>query len=145
MLVLAPKKLSENWTNYNANLTTNIFASDRFNYDVLAHTDLSRTKGESMGLRLDRVNWGNYDLVVIDESHNFRNADYAEEKESRYQRLMRQVIRRGREDEGADAVSDAGQQPVQRPQEPAPARLRRRVREPCEAPRPLDNDREGLR
>lgn len=95
VLVLAPKKLSENWTNYNANLTTNIFASDRFNYDVLAHTDLSRTRGESMGLRLDRINWGNYDLVVIDESHNFRNADYAEERESRYQRLMRQVIREG--------------------------------------------------
>ena len=95
VLVLAPKKLAENWTNYNANLTTNIFARDRFNYDVLAHTDLSRTKGESMGLRLDRVNWGNYDLVVIDESHNFRNADYAEERESRYQRLMRQVIREG--------------------------------------------------
>ncbi|TQO18858.1 SNF2 domain-containing protein [Rhodoglobus vestalii] len=95
VLVLAPKKLSENWTNYNANLTTNIFASDRFNYDVLAHTDLTRTKGESLGLRLDRVNWGNYDLVVIDESHNFRNADYAEEKESRYQRLMRQVIQEG--------------------------------------------------
>ena len=95
VLVLCPKKLAENWTNYNANLTTNIFASDRFNYDVLAHTDLSRTKGESLGLRLDRINWGNYDLVVIDESHNFRNADYAEEKESRYQRLMRQVIREG--------------------------------------------------
>jgi cellulose biosynthesis protein BcsQ len=95
VLVLAPKKLAENWTNYNANLTTNIFAKDRFNYDVLAHTDLSRTRGESMGLRLDRINWGNYDLVVIDESHNFRNADYAEEKESRYQRLMRQVIREG--------------------------------------------------
>lgn len=95
VLVLAPKKLADNWTNYNANLTTNIFASDRFNYDVLAHTDLSRTRGESMGLRLDRINWGNYDLVVIDESHNFRNADYAEEKESRYQRLMRQVIREG--------------------------------------------------
>ncbi|MDN5559733.1 MAG: SNF2-related protein, partial [Ruaniaceae bacterium] len=86
VLVLCPKKLAENWTNYNANLTTNIFASDRFNYDVLAHTDLSRTKGESLGLRLDLINWGNYDLVVIDESHNFRNADYAEEKESRYQR-----------------------------------------------------------
>lgn len=95
VLVLAPKKLAENWTNYNANLTTNIFASDRFNYDVLAHTDLSRTRGESLGLRLDRINWGNYDLVVIDESHNFRNADYAEERESRYQRLMRQVIREG--------------------------------------------------
>jgi len=95
VLVLAPKKLAENWTNYNANLTTNIFAGDRFNYDVLAHTDLSRTRGESLGLRLDRINWGNYDLVVIDESHNFRNADYAEEKESRYQRLMRRVIREG--------------------------------------------------
>lgn len=95
VLVLCPKKLAENWTNYNANLTTNIFAADRFNYDVLAHTDLSRTRGESLGLRLDRINWGNYDLVVIDESHNFRNADYAQEKESRYQRLMRQVIREG--------------------------------------------------
>jgi superfamily II DNA or RNA helicase len=95
VLVLAPKKLSENWTNYNANLTTNIFAGDRFNYDVLAHTDLSRSSGLSGGIRLDRINWGNYDLVVIDESHNFRNADYAEEKESRYQRLMRQVIRSG--------------------------------------------------
>ncbi|USX44682.1 helicase-related protein [Dietzia kunjamensis] len=95
VLVLCPKKLAENWTNYNANLTTNIFAGDRFNYDVLAHTDLSRTRGESMGLRLDRINWGNYDLVVIDESHNFRNADYAEDRESRYQRLMRQVIREG--------------------------------------------------
>jgi SNF2 family DNA or RNA helicase len=95
VLVLCPKKLAENWTNYNANLTTNIFASDRFGYDVLAHTDLSRTKGESMGLRLDRINWGNYDLVVIDESHNFRNADYAEERESRYQRLMKRVIREG--------------------------------------------------
>ncbi len=95
VLVLCPKKLAENWTNYNANLTTNIFAGDRFNYDVLAHTDLSRHRGESLGLRLDRINWGNYDLVVIDESHNFRNADYAEERESRYQRLMRQVIREG--------------------------------------------------
>ncbi|WP_445155076.1 helicase-related protein [Arthrobacter sp. Hor0625] len=95
VLVLCPKKLAENWTNYNANLTTNIFAEDRLNYDVLAHTDLSRTGGESLGLRLDRINWGNYDLVVIDESHNFRNADYAEEKESRYQRLMRKVIREG--------------------------------------------------
>jgi hypothetical protein len=95
VLVLCPKKLAENWTNYNANLTTNLFASDRFNYDVLAHTDLLRTKGESLGIPLDRVNWGNYDLVVIDESHNFRNADFSTETESRYQRLMRQVIQRG--------------------------------------------------
>lgn len=95
VLVLAPKKLAENWTNYNANLTTNIFAKDRFNYDVLAHTDLSRTSGESLGIPLDRVNWGNYDLIVIDESHNFRNADYTAERETRYQRLMRMVIREG--------------------------------------------------
>lgn len=95
VLVLAPKKLAENWTNYNANLTTNLFASDRFNYDVLAHTDLSRTRGVSLGIPLDRVNWGNYDLVVIDESHNFRNAEFSEERETRYQRLMRQVIREG--------------------------------------------------
>ena len=95
VLVLAPKKLAENWTNYNANLTSNIFAKDRFNYDVLAHTDLSRTSGESLGIPLDRVNWGNYDLIVIDESHNFRNADYTAERETRYQRLMRMVIREG--------------------------------------------------
>lgn len=95
VLVLAPKKLAENWTNYNANLTTNIFSRDRFNYDVLAHTDLSRTRGESLGIPLDRVNWGNYDLVVIDESHNFRNAAFTTEKETRYGRLMRQVIQQG--------------------------------------------------
>lgn len=95
VLVLCPKKLAENWTNYNANLTTNVFAADRFNYDVLAHTDLSRDRGESLGISLDRVNWGNYDLVVIDESHNFRNADYAAEGETRYQRLMERVIKRG--------------------------------------------------
>ena len=95
VLVLAPKKLADNWTNYNSNYTTNIFAKDRFNYDVLAHTDLSRDRGESLGKRLDLINWGNYDLVVIDESHNFRNADYVQERETRYQRLMRKVIREG--------------------------------------------------
>ncbi|MFT3889727.1 MAG: helicase-related protein [Arachnia sp.] len=95
VLVLAPKKLADNWTNYNSNYTTNVFESDRFNYDVLAHTDLSRDGGESLGKRLDLINWGNYDLVVIDESHNFRNADYVQERETRYQRLMRKVIREG--------------------------------------------------
>lgn len=96
VLVLCPKKLAENWTTYNSNYTTNLFHEDRFNYAVLAHTDLSRNKGQSIGgLHLDRINWGNYDLVVIDESHNFRNADYSEGKESRYQRLMRQVIKEG--------------------------------------------------
>ena len=95
VLVLCPKKLADNWLNYNRNLKTNIFARDRFNYDVLCHTDLSRTSGESFGTSLNRINWGNYDLVVIDESHNFRNNDAFKEKETRYQKLMNQVIRQG--------------------------------------------------
>jgi len=95
VLVLCPKKLADNWRNYNSNLTTNIFAKDRFNYDVLCHTDLSRTSGESFGIPLNRVNWGNYDLVVIDESHNFRNNDVYRDRETRYQKLMRKVIQAG--------------------------------------------------
>jgi hypothetical protein len=95
VLVLCPKKLADNWRNYNSNLTTNIFAKDRFNYDVLCHTDLSRTSGESFGIPLNRVNWGNYDLVVIDESHNFRNNDVFKDRETRYQKLMNKVIRAG--------------------------------------------------
>lgn len=95
VLVLCPKKLADNWRNYNSNLTTNIFAKDRFNYDVLSHTDLSRTSGESFGIPLNRVNWGNYDLVVIDESHNFRNNDVYKDRETRYQKLMNKVIRAG--------------------------------------------------
>lgn len=95
VLVLCPKKLADNWLNYNRNLKTNIFARDRFNYDVLCHTDLSRTSGDSFGTPLNRINWGNYDLVVIDESHNFRNNDAFKEKETRYQKLMNQVIRQG--------------------------------------------------
>jgi len=95
VLVLCPKKLADNWQNYNSNLKTNIFAKDRLNYDVLCHTDLSRTSGDSFGIPLNRVNWGNYDLVVIDESHNFRNNDVYKDKETRYQKLMRQVIREG--------------------------------------------------
>lgn len=95
VLVLCPKKLADNWLNYNKNLTTNIFAKDRFNYDVLCHTDLSRTSGESLGIPLDRVNWGNYDLLVIDESHNFRNNDAFKDRETRYQKLLNKVIRQG--------------------------------------------------
>lgn len=95
VLVLCPKKLTDNWLNYSTNLKTNPFARDRFNYDVLCHTDLSRTSGTSNGIPLNRVNWGNYDLVVIDESHNFRNNDAFKEKETRYQKLMNQVIRAG--------------------------------------------------
>lgn len=95
VLVLCPKKLADNWLNYNRNLKTNIFARDRFNYDVLCHTDLSRTSGESFGTPLNRINWGNYDLVVIDESHNFRNNDAYKDKETRYQKLMCKVIQEG--------------------------------------------------
>ena len=95
VLVLCPKKLADNWLNYNRNLTTNPLAKDRFNYEVLCHTDLQRTSGDSFGTRLDRVNWGNYDLVVIDESHNFRNNDVFKDRETRYQCLMNKVIREG--------------------------------------------------
>lgn len=95
VLVLCPKKLADNWTNYNKNLKTNIFSADRFNYDVLCHTDLGRERGESLGIPLGKVNWGNYDLVVIDESHNFRNNDAFKEHETRYQKLMRKVIQQG--------------------------------------------------
>ncbi|MGK2897291.1 MAG: helicase-related protein [Burkholderiaceae bacterium] len=95
VLVLCPKKLADNWLTFNHNLKTNLFAKDRFSYDVLCHTDLSRTSGESFGTALNRVNWGNYDLVVIDESHNFRNNDVFKERETRYQRLMNQVVKQG--------------------------------------------------
>jgi SNF2 family DNA or RNA helicase len=95
VLVLCPKKLADNWLNYNRNLKTNIFAQDRFSYDVLCHTDLQRTTGYSFGMPLNRVNWGNYDLVVIDESHNFRNNDAFKDRETRYQKLMNAVIKEG--------------------------------------------------
>jgi len=95
VLVLCPKKLGANWTNYNANLVTNIFANDRFSYDVLYHTDLSRNNGETLGIDLAKINWCNYDLIVIDESHNFRNRGAYKERESRYDRLMNKVIRQG--------------------------------------------------
>lgn len=95
VLVLCPKKIADNWLNYNRNLKTNIFAKDRFNYDVLCHTDLLRTSGESFGTPLNRVNWGNYDLLVLDESHNFRNVDTYKDKETRYSKLMNSVIRAG--------------------------------------------------
>jgi len=95
VLVLCPKKLNDNWTTYNTNVVTNILAKDRFNYDVLFHTDLSRETGTSNGIDLGKVNWGNYDLVVIDESHNFRNRDTFKDRETRYQKLMDKVIRQG--------------------------------------------------
>ncbi len=95
VLVLAPKRLRDNWTLYKANDQRNVLAADRFNYDVLNHTDLSRDGGHSGDIDLSYVNWGNYDLVVIDESHNFRNKASNKGKESRYDRLMRKIIQEG--------------------------------------------------
>ena len=97
VLVLCPKKLAENWNTYKDNYVNNPIAADRLNYDILFHTDLSRNHGKSNGLDLDRLNWGNYDLVVIDESHNFRNGSgtHANTHENRYVRLMDKVIRAG--------------------------------------------------
>ena len=102
VLVLCPKKLYENWNTYRQNYVNNPLAKDRLNYDILYHTDLSREHGYSNDLDLDRVNWGNYDLVVIDESHNFRNGGKVSTdengenpKENRYLRLMNKVIKAG--------------------------------------------------
>ena len=101
VLVLCPKKLANNWNTYKDNYINNPIASDRLGYDVLYHTDLNRTHGQSNGLDLDRINWGNYGLVVIDESHNFRNGGKIvenpdeETKDNRYVTLMKKVIRAG--------------------------------------------------
>ena len=94
VLVLCPKKLAENWNTYKGNYVNNPIAEDRLRYDVLFHTDLSRTSGTSNGIELDRLNWENYDLVVIDESHNFRNGagTHANTTENRYVKLMEKVI-----------------------------------------------------
>ena len=102
VLVLCPKKLFENWNTYRQNYVNNPLAKDRLNYDILYHTDLSRERGRSNDLDLERVNWGNYDLVVIDESHNFRNGGKVSTdengenpRENRYLRLMNKVIKAG--------------------------------------------------
>ena len=95
VLVLCPKKLRDNWTLYTVNDKRNIFASDRFNYDVLNHTDLTRQRGKSGEINLETINWGNYDLVVIDESHNFRNNPPKKDGLTRYKRLMQEIIRAG--------------------------------------------------
>jgi SNF2 family DNA or RNA helicase len=98
VLVLCPKKLTDNWNTYKDNYINNPIASDRLRYDVLYHTDLSRSHGLSNGLDLYRLNWGNYDLIVIDESHNFRNGGevYGDDaRENRYLRLLNKVIRPG--------------------------------------------------
>ena len=97
VLVLCPKKLAENWNTYKDNYVNNPIAGDRLNYDVLFHTDLSRPGGFSNGLDLNRLNWGNYDLVIIDESHNFRNGvgTHANTVENRYVKLMDKIIKTG--------------------------------------------------
>ena len=95
VLVLCPKKLADNWLTYKGNLKNNPLLKDRLCFDVLCHTDLLRDRGESLGLKLNRVNWSNYDLVVIDESHNFRNDDAFKDRETRYQYLMNKVIKQG--------------------------------------------------
>jgi len=95
VLVLCPKKLRENWTLYTVNDRRNLFAADRFNFDVLNHTDLTRLGGKSGEINLETLNWGNYDLVVIDESHNFRNNPPRKDGLTRYSRLMREIIKSG--------------------------------------------------
>lgn len=98
VLVLAPKKLRENWSIYTVNDKRNILADDRFNYDVLNHTDLTRLSGMSGEINLETLNWENYDLIVIDESHNFRNSGTTNKKKktkSRYARLLEDVLKKG--------------------------------------------------
>lgn len=95
VLVLCPKKLRDNWTMFTVNDKRNLLAKDRFNYDVLNHTDLSRPKGYSGAINLETLNWGNYDLIVIDESHNFRNNPNKAEGKTRYERLLNDIIRSG--------------------------------------------------
>jgi superfamily II DNA or RNA helicase len=102
VLVLCPKKLHDNWITFRSNYKNNPIAADRLRYDVLFHSDLSRSRGESNGLNLEHINWGNYDLVVIDESHNFRNGgkittDENDEnpRENRYLQLLNKVIKAG--------------------------------------------------
>ena len=102
VLVLCPKKLHDNWETYHGNYLNNPLVADRLRYDVFFHSDLSRDEGRSNGRELANINWGNYDLVVIDESHNFRNGgkvstDENDEnpRENRYLRLMNKIIRAG--------------------------------------------------
>ena len=95
VLVLCPKRLGDNWQTFLNNYDDNPLVKDRLNYHVLYHTDLSRDQGQSNGIDLSRINWGNYDLVVIDESHNFRNNDPRKDRVTRYQRLLNDVMKAG--------------------------------------------------
>ena len=104
VLVLCPKRLRDNWTVYLAqnNSDLNPFLKDRFAYTVLSHTDLSRDSGKVDGIDLATLNWGNFDLIVIDESHNFRNNIKGKRdqdgnliRKSRYECLMEDIIQAG--------------------------------------------------
>lgn len=96
ILVLCPKRLEQNWRQYQNNTTTNIFYKDRIRFDMLFHTDLGRTRGKSGNIDLATLNWGNYDLVVIDESHNFRNNNSVhKDKDTRYDFLMKRIMQDG--------------------------------------------------
>jgi hypothetical protein len=95
ILVLTPKKLADNWNRYKNNTKTNIFFNDHIRFDVLYHTDLGRTRGYSNGINLQNFNWDNYDLVVIDESHNFRNNPQYRDRDTRYSFLLEKVLKSG--------------------------------------------------
>lgn len=95
VLVLAPKKLRDNWQMYRTNDVRNVLAADRFSYDILNHTDLTRPRGHSGDINLETLNWGNYDLIVIDESHNFRNTNPRKDRKTRYRKLMDDIVKSG--------------------------------------------------
>jgi hypothetical protein len=135
VLVLCPKKLRENWTVYRQNDQLNPFIADRFRYDVLSHTDLSRDSGFTGDMNLATINWGAYDLVVIDESHNFRNNTPGPPRRARRDRAAQPLCAADgghhpgrRADQGAAAVGDAGQQRPQRSAQPALLHHRQRRR-----------------
>ena len=104
VLVLCPKKLHDNWARYPVHNSqdTNPFLDDKFGYTLLSHTDLSRYSGNAGNINLENFNWRTFDLIVIDESHNFRNdtkpvrdTDGKFIRHSRYTRLLEEVIREG--------------------------------------------------
>ena len=104
VLVICPSRLKPNWLRYAAHTGqgSNPFLRDRFGYTVLAHTDLSRTAGMAGDIDLAGFNWSAFDLIVIDESHNFRNEGREKRDDegrlisrSRYRRLLEEVLKEG--------------------------------------------------
>lgn len=111
VLVLCPKKLANNWNTYRGFYEDNPVYEDRLGYTVLFHTDLNRESGDSNGTDLSRIKWSAFDLVVIDESHNFRNGSKYKtskgkmvdddfeldeiDKMNRYATLLNNVIKQG--------------------------------------------------